>query len=353
MRGQKTNRNIINALEMLKYLYSEINGRKFKAMDITKCQTLDDLYALVITTWCGALAKEGLYKEYITHENEEMTAPQGQINFQEVISKQSKMRGTLICTYDELSENVYMNHMLKGTLQYFIYDSAINQVIKTEVQKTLQMFNGVDSVDINRIKWKTIRYNNSTMRYKHVLEMCKTLLDERQLQKSYEYTESERLFVLFKRQLIKYIDTTYGDRYNVTTFEMPYTLDNEPLFESRIFRQQKMVVISTDDIALVYIIRMQDRKMITDNKVVRARLDEFVEYLRQYKKDHGKKVYGAMLYINIDETKLNLQPMSINCVSDYMVGDVVIDIYDQWRFIVNKVDDAYRYFIERKEKKKH
>jgi hypothetical protein len=30
-----------------------------------------------------------------------------------------------------------------------------------------------------------------------------------------------------------------------------------------------------------------------------------------------------------------------------MVGETTIDIFDQWRFIANKLDDVYKYFVER------
>lgn len=347
MRGPKNNRNVENAWAMLKYLYHELRTKKFKAMDINKCKTLDDLYALVIATWSTALAKEGLYKEYVTIEDEELTSPRGQINVQETISRQSMKRGVIVCSYDELSEDIYLNHVLKGTLQYFLFDSSINDLVKLEIQKAMQLFNGVGYVDIKYIKWKDIKYNNSTIRYKHVLEMCKTYLDEHHLMKTENYTDDDRLYVLFKKQIIKYFNVTYGDKDTVEMFEMPFTMPEEPKFEKAIFKQQRMVAIKTDKEALVVLIRMQDEAMLKDPKLPRKRLEELVEYLREYKKNNKMKVAGTIVYVNTDARKLNLQPITVNNISDYMVGETIVDIHDQWRFIENKINDAYRYFIER------
>ena len=61
------NRSIENAWSMLQYLYDELRTKRFNAMDINKAASLDNLYALVISTWCASLAKEGLYKEYVEH----------------------------------------------------------------------------------------------------------------------------------------------------------------------------------------------------------------------------------------------------------------------------------------------
>ena len=120
---RSNSRAVENTWEMLKTLYKELKHKKFSTLDITSVQTIDDLYALVLVKWCTSLAKEGLYKEYVVVENEELSSPKGQINIQESIARQTMSRGTLLCSYDELSDNIYLNHILKGTLQYIIFDS--------------------------------------------------------------------------------------------------------------------------------------------------------------------------------------------------------------------------------------
>lgn len=347
MRGPKNNRNVENAWEMLKYLYHELRTKKFQAMDIGKCKTLDDLYALIISTWCTALAKEGLYKEYVTIEDEELTSPRGQINVQETISRQSMKRGTIICSYDELSEDIYLNHVLKGTLQYFLYDNSIDKLVRLEIQKSMQLFNGVGYVDIKYVKWKDVKYNNSNIRYKHLLEVCKTYLDEHALMRVSNFSDDERLYILFKKQIIKYLNIKYGEVDTVEMFEMPFTLDNEPKFDKEIFKQQRMIAIKTETEALVFMVRLQDNLMIKEPRLARTRIEEFVTYLREYKKNNKIKVSGTIVYINTDSSKLNLQPITVNSISDYMVGETTVDIHDQWRFIENKINDAYKFFIER------
>ena len=265
------NRNVTNAFEMLKYLYPEIKSKRFGAIDLNLCTTLKELYALVIATWCASIAKEGLYKEYVTHEQEEMVSPQGQVDVQQTIIQQTQIRGALICNYDELSDDVYLNHILKGALNYYLFNSDINDKIKVVIQKAMQMFNGVSQVDLLSIKWKDIKYNNNTMRYKHLLEMCKSVVDENKIEKVTEYKENERLYVLFKKQMLKYINTTYGDTDKVVIFEQPYTLDNEPEFEKKVFKTQPMIAIKTDKVALILLIRLQDELARKDIKVIKQR----------------------------------------------------------------------------------
>lgn len=341
--------DVVNYYSMLKYLYPEIGN---KTIDIEMCDTIDDVYALVLCKWCGTLAKQGLYKEYVTIENEELTSPRGQINFQETIARQTIKTGKIVCSYDELSENIYLNKIIKGTLQYFSHEETINDNIKTEIMKAMQMFNAVDYTDIKTIAWKNIRYNNSTIRYKHPIELCKTYIDEHKEIKKGNYTDSERLYILFKRQMLKFIKQKFSENRTVEVFDRPYTLDTEPEFEVKLFKRQMLIAISNDTHSLLYMIRLQDEKALrNEDNILLKRSHEFVKYMREFKVDHGTVVNGTMIYVNIDNRKLNLQPMNINVYDDYAIGELTVDIYDQWRFIENKLEEPIKFFIQRSERK--
>ena len=266
--------------------------------------------------------------------------------------KQTLIRGALICSYDELSENIYLNHILKGTLQYFLYDSSIEEKIKNDIKKTLQLFNGVDYTDINYVHWKNIRFNNSNIRYKHLIEVCKTYVLEHKLEKSIGLDDNRRLYIMFKKQIFKYFKVKYGKDDIVENFDMPYTLDSESPFETAINKVQRMIAIRTEEQALVIMVRLQDEQMLTDSTLGRQRLYELVKYLRDYKKSYKVKTAGVIIYVNINKNKLNLQPITVNNINDYMIGETTVDIHDQWRFITNKIDEAYKFFIQRDKNKK-
>lgn len=340
-------RAVENAYSMMKYLYSELANRRFKNMDITICQNLDDLYALIISTWSASLAKEGLYKEYVTIEGEEMTSPKGQVDLQESIIRQSQTRGSLVCNYDELSDNIYINKVLKGTMQYLLYQPEISDEVKLNIQKSLIAFNGVERTDIELMNWKNVSFNNNNMRYKHLIEVCKTYFNEKSLAKTVGLDDGIRLYILFKKQIEKFLGQRYGGLLDVTTFEMPFTLENEPPFELYINKVQRMTVLSSDDRSLIYLIRLQDELAMNDNKIRRKRLDEMVGYMREYMARTGTKASGVIVYVNTDRNKLNFEPMTVNIVENFPIGETIVDIFDQWRFIENKLNDPYKYFIER------
>lgn len=339
---------------MLRYLYSELQGKRFRNIDITEINTLDDLYALIISRWCASLAKEGLYKEYVSVENEEMTSPRGQISIQETLSKQTQIRGALICSYDELSENIYINHILKGTLQYILFDNKIDKMLKTETKKAIQLFNGVEYTDINFVQWKSIKFNNSNMRYKHLMELCNAYVTEHKLENQLELNDDKRLYLLFKKQIIKWFKQVYGKDDNVDLYEVAYTsVENEPQFEVQLLKNQKIVLISNENQALMISIRLIDEHIMDNVKLKRKQMEEMVFHMREYRKLYKIKPSSCIFYVNTDKNKLNIEPLTVNVIDDYAIGESTIDIHDQWRFIENKLKDAYKYFIFRGKKDKN
>lgn len=347
----KINRVVENTWNMLYYLYDELRTKKFRHIDLTKCETIDDLYALIISTWSMSLAKEGLYKEYIEIENDELTSPRGQINIAESIARQSQLHGALICSYDELSANIYLNHVIKGMLQYLVFDKNINQTIKVDIKKALQSFNGVSSIDINYISWKDVKFNNNNIRYKNLIEVCKTLYNEKKAATFEQLTDDIRMYILFKKQVLKYYLTEHQDDV-VEIFEQPFTLDTESHFETVLNKSQRLVAIRTENQALLIEIRLQDEYALKDPTVQKQRLYELIGYVGEYNKYFRVKTAGTIIYVNTNPKKLNLDPIRVNAVDHIMVGETTVDINDLWRYVKIRMDEVYKYFIQKAKNKR-
>lgn len=360
MAFKKRNKLVENTWNMLQYLYDELCGKKFKDFDISEVNTIDELYALVICKWCANIAREGLYKEYVTIEGEELTSPKGQIDIQQSIVMQSRSRGALICNYDEFSSDVYVNHILKSALLDLSTDSNMPEWIKTEIQKTIMMFNGVSAVDLLYIKWKTIKYDNSNIRYKHLIEVIRNYLFEKKMVAQGILDDNTRTYQLFKKQLAKWIRREYGEERPdeegyipdiVETEEFPFTLKNEELFEYKINKTQKVVIVRTDEVAMMVCVRLQTKQVMEDSVLARKHLEELVTYMREYVAETKIKTSGIILYVNVTNA-LNMQPLVVNVVNDYTVATDVVDLHDDWQYTKFKVNEAYKYFIARSKKKK-
>lgn len=344
---KRPNIDVENTWQMLRYLYDELRTKRFNNFDISELQNVNELYAAIISRWCESIAREGLYKEYVVIEDEELTSPKGQINIQASISMNTRSRGTLICSYDELSGDIYLNHILKGALLDIVADKSVSSEIKLEAQKTLMLYNGVSFVDINSVKWKTIKFNNDTMRYKNIIDIIHNLTFEKKALANGTLSENDRAYQLFKRQLYKWVKVNFGAEDTVEVFKMPFDPELEPDFELKINKVNKIIVIKTKEKALLLSVKLQTKEMQKDSTLSKRHMEDLVLGLREYAKDNKVKVSGCIIYVNTDKNQINLQPILMNIVNDYPVGIQVVDIHDRWDYIANKINDCYKLFIER------
>lgn len=338
--------------EILKCMYSELRQRKFGTFQIDNIYNMDSLYQAIIAHWCQQLLKEGLFKGYVEHENEELQSPQGQINVQETIQRQTTIRGQMVCTYDELSDNVHMNHILKGTLQYIMQLNTVQENVKREIKKVIVKFQGMDQVDIQNLKWNTVRYNNNTIRYKNLLSLCHWLYMEKQFSKHSYLPDDIRVYNLFKKGLYSIIVSQFGDIDTVTEYKNDYVLSNEPEFETALLEEQEYAVVQIKDLQLIYMVRLMNQDYYgKDFHIQRKKQEEMYGTLRKYEDTFRDNAVGAILIINLNPQDYSVDNMNINMIERHAMGEITIDLWDKWDFILTRIKTTYDYFIQRKKER--
>ena len=329
LRKHKLNNRIIeNTYKMLKYLYVEINSKRFCAVEIDKCNNLLELYALVISNWALSIAKEGLYKEYINIEGKEMTSPIGQIDIQENINRQTKIRGSIVCNYDELNEDIYINQVVKSVL-YEINKEDVNEYVRQYIKKTLQRFNGITVRELKYERLGSIKYTNSNIRYKNLINFCRSTLEENRINAS----DEDRGYIVFKKQLIKYIKSMYPDLI-INSFQSEI---DDDIIDKRVLKIDNIIVIRDEEKAILISVRLQDKDVKVDAKDIRNKQEYILRLAKQYYNENKLKTTGAIVYANMDIRKINIEPLTTTVYDGFMIIETVVDVFDHWRYIESKI----------------
>ena len=210
----------------------------------------------------------------------------------------------------------------------------------------MQWFNGIDYIDIRDIHWKNIRYNNNNVRYKHLIELCRTLLDEHRIEKNIGLDDNRRLYLLFKKQVAKYFKIKYSDVLATEIYEIPYNVDTEQPFETYVTKVQRIIILKTGNEAVLIEVRLKDDDTLQDTTIIRQRLYNFTKLLKAYKKEYKLNTLGVIIHVNIDSNHMNLEHLKTNNVNGVVIGEVTIDMHDQWRFITNKLDSIVQYMFK-------
>jgi mcrBC 5-methylcytosine restriction system component-like protein len=329
LRKHKLNNRVIeNTYKMLKYLYVEMNSKRFGAVEIDKCNNLLELYALVISNWALSIAKEGLYKEYINIEGKEMTSPIGQIDIQETINRQTKIRGSIVCNYDELNDDIYINQVVKSIL-YEINKEDVNEYVRKYIKKTLQRFNGITVRELKYERLGSIKYTNSNIRYKNLINFCRSTLEENRINAS----DEDRGYIVFKKQLIKYIASMYPDLI-INSFQSEI---DDDIIDKRVLKIDNIIVIRDEEKAILISVRLQDKDVKVDAKDIRNKQEYILRLAKQYYNENKLKTTGAIVYANMDIRKINIEPLTTTVYDGFMIIETVVDVFDHWRYIESKI----------------
>ena len=101
---------IQNVYYMLSYAFRVLNEQGYKSIATEEFHNVAELCASILTKGVSLQLKRGLGKEYIS-ETEALSSPRGKIDVTASIKDLSKVKGQLVCTYDDFSVNSYMNMM--------------------------------------------------------------------------------------------------------------------------------------------------------------------------------------------------------------------------------------------------
>jgi len=340
-------RDIDNAKKLLSIKYRELNGKRFKNLDIRGLQNIDDLFATIIVHWITSIIKEGMYKHYVSVENEVTSSPRGSIDVQETITRQTMANGMVVCDYDELDEDINVNQALRAMLDYIIYEKEISDSIKKEAIKVRQSIIRIQPMSLTNSGGKIgrIQFTNDTMRYKNIIEISNIFLRDRRMKNAGVIDENKRLYMIFKDQMRNWFEAKCTE-YDVELVEEEF--DNkqlEPQFEVETYKKQRIVLVKNDDIAIIICTRLKDEVMIEDSTVMKKQMTEVVRYLKTYETELKIPVNACMVYVNTDKQEINMKPITVESIDNRKVGVTTVDIHDNWNFIEAKLNDIYKYFM--------
>ena len=164
---------IRNIYYMLSYAFQVLNEQGYKDIATESFDNVADLCAAILAKGVSLQLKRGLNREYI-EKTEALSAPRGRIEISESIKTRSTLKRQLVCSYDDFSENSYMNRIIKTTMERLLH-ADIPKSRKKELRKLLAFFGNVEPLDHHTINWK-INYNRNNQTYRMLIAICKLVI---------------------------------------------------------------------------------------------------------------------------------------------------------------------------------
>lgn len=369
----KKNKFILNIYYMLAYTTKDIKDIQFSDMHVKEerykiNKNYLEVLALFLKQQVSLQLKRGLNKNYV-EQRESLATIRGKIDISNSIKQNTMIKSQLICIFDEFTENVKFNQIIKATFKKLLklLDDTTHLALKKDIRNLLLYFNNVDDLlDIKRIDWK-MRFDRTNQTYKIMMIISKLILEndiipiDDSISNQYAIRpnfSNEKLENLFENFLLEFYKRKISVRNEIkvhsTQKQIKWGTDGENL--DRLPKMQADIHISNKDKNEIYII---DAKFYTkilqksryDSKYTYSsdnlyQINTYVQNEKWNNKDDEVKVKGMLLYAQ------SYQSYDKDIKNDYVLMDnhILVRAIDLKKDIEHIKRDLINIFKDIKEK---
>lgn len=296
---------IKNIYYMLSYAFQVLNQQSYKKIAVESFKNTADMFASILCKGIENQLKRYLNRDYVI-ETETLSSLRGSIRVTESINQMSFLNKKLVCSFDEFSNDSYMNQILKSTMRLLLKaDISIER--KKSLKSLLPYFNKVREIDIYRINWK-FHFNQNNQTYRMLMGICyltiKGLLHTQSNGKNklMDFIDDQRMSHLYEKFVLgyyrkhfshlspsaNYIDwDAQGEKEYLPAMKTDITLTDE--------EQNKVLIIDTK----YYGRTMQSQ--FGKNSYHSGNLYQILSYVNNKKAKYNGEVGGMLLYAKTDE----------------------------------------------------
>lgn len=334
---------IKNIYYMLSYAFTTLNQSNYEKVEKEEFENVHNLFAAILAKGIGQQLKQGLYREYL-NQKEDMSVMRGKIDMTGTIKNKLTRKQVLTCEYDELSENNFLNQILKTTVMLLLCHGKIDAEQKSNLKKEMLFFSNVDTIEPNSIKWSSIRFQRNNQTYRMLISLCQLILEgmlittEQGDYKIASFVDEQRMSRLYEKFILEY----YYKEFPVLTVkasQIPWVLDDGigtmlPIMQCDITLLLGGKVLIIDAKYYTHTTQAQyDKHTLHSNN-----LYQIFTYVKNKDSEFGEKphaVSGMLLYAKTDE---EIQPDNVYQMSGNKISVKTLDLNCEFKDIAEQLN---------------
>ncbi len=342
---------IRNIYYMLSYAFHILNEQGYKNIRTEQFDNVAELCAAILSKGVTLQLKRGLNREYI-QKKEPLSSLRGRIDISESIKTRSTIKHQLICSYDDFSENSYMNRIIKTTMMLLLRGD-IAKVRKKQLRKLLVFFDNVELLDVYTINWN-LQYNRSNQTYKMLIAIC-YLVVKGLLQTNTDGNvrlmdfNDKQMSRLYEKFILEYYRKEFP-QLSVSASQIPWALDDG--FGDMLPVMQTDITLSHRNQVLIIDAKYYSQTMQTqyDTRTQHSgNLYQIFTYVKNKDLEMtglSHSVSGMLLYAQTDEdvipnnsymmsgNKISVKTLNLNCPFDDISAQLNRIVVDHFGNIV-------------------
>lgn len=186
------NIKVHNIYYMLVYAGAAVNLTEYQKLEKESFDNGTDLLAAVLLKGIGAQLQKGLKRGYC-ETVKAGNVLRGRLNLSASIGSGRLIKGEMICSYDEFTENIYCNRIIKTTAVYLCRCGAVALERRQALKRLLWYFSEVDLVKPQTVKWEKQNLRGHERSYQFLINICRFIL-EGMLPQEYQGSQQLRAF---------------------------------------------------------------------------------------------------------------------------------------------------------------
>lgn len=306
--------NVKNIYWMLAYAFRMLEENESERLGKEKFDNIYDLFAAILSIGIGKQLKRGLSKEYINiFENTKHL--KGKINISESVKNYTMKNLSMYCEYDEYSNNSYMNKILKTTAMLLIKsDNIRKKEYKDSLKREMLYFKEVDIIDIKRINWNAMKYNQNNKTYKLLMNVCYLIINGLLINEEdgnivfSKYFDDQKLPRLYEKFILEFYRLHYP-QLNASVMEIKWNVENEDAMIDLLPKMKTDITLKYKDKMLIidakFYSHIFQKNLLYDKETLHSNnLYQIFTYVKNADKYNSGNVSGMLLYAKTDETEI-------------------------------------------------
>lgn len=163
---------IRNIYYMVLYALSKVKDlSNISEKNIEELEDFKDVIIELFLSEVSIIVNRGLYKEYINKVDQTVFI-KGKVD---ISSTLKALEPNTVCHFDEYSENVMLNQILKEIISRIIKITDISNVHQKKARRLLISFNNVDRIILENKHFNKIGFNRINHKYEHIIDLGKLI----------------------------------------------------------------------------------------------------------------------------------------------------------------------------------
>lgn len=331
-----------NIYHMLSYAYRILNEDGYRSIQTEEFKNIHDLMAAILIQGVASQCKRGLHKEYIEHV-EATGSLRGKIDVTSSIKQNTLLKRSMVCRFDNFSENILMNQIVKTTIQLLMRSKEVKGSNRKELRKLILFFENVDAIEPQSINWSALSYHRNNATYKLLLNICQLVIKGLLMTtdsgeyKMKQFFDDQQMHSLYEKFLLSYFKKEHPE-YSASASYIEWNVDDGikeflPAMKTDITLSMGGKTLIID--AKYYGNTMQTHTLFNSRTLISNNLYQMYAYVKNKDRTGSGNVSGLILYAKTDE---EITPDNEYQMDGNRIAVKTLDLGADWSEIVKQLN---------------